>query len=99
MSTMTKKTTVTYNAMLLGANPANIMRVEKLNEMFNAGKTDGYSESLYKLQCDGTADNVLSLVGYRFWSDQAAAEEWKDFIVTLDQEYSQGLVDVVIEDI
>lgn len=99
MPTMTKKTTVTYNTLLLGANPANVMRVEKLNEMFNAGKTDGYSESLYKLQCDGTSDNVVTMSGYRFWIDQAAADEWKDFIVALDQEYNQGLVEVLIEDI
>ena len=60
---------------------------KKLAQMFADGKTDGNP-------------NILSpVVTIREWIDQAAAEEFRDFILGLDEKYGPGLVvSIVIED-
>ena len=89
MTTMTKATIITWAS--LEAQTGNIElddeRNKKLVEMIEAGKTDGNP-------------NVLTpTVTIREWIDQAAAEEYRDFILGLGEKYGPGrVVSIVIED-
>jgi len=96
---MTKQTITVYSKPTLGLHPGNAVRHEKFLEMFRQGKTDGRNEVFHRSQCDGQADRVVSMTVYKFWIDQAAAEEWRDFLVKIDKDYDQGLADIIITDI
>jgi hypothetical protein len=89
MATMTKATIITWESQQAQiGNPAlNDERNTKLAEMLAAGKTEG-------------TPNVISPnVTIREWLDQAAAEEFRVFMLGLDEKYGPGLIlSVVIED-
>jgi hypothetical protein len=89
MAIMTKATIITWvSQQAQVGNPLlNEERNTKLAEMLATGKTEG-------------TPNVISTnVTIREWLDQAAAEEFRDFILGLDEKYGPGLVlSVVIED-
>ena len=89
MTIMTKATIITWTSLEAQVDniPLRDERGKKLKEMFEAGKTDGNP-------------NIISpTVTIREWIDQAAAEEFRDFILGLDEKYGPGLVSsIVIED-
>jgi len=89
MTIMTKATIITWASpdAQFGIMALHDERGKKLAEMVEAGKTD-------------TNVNILSpTVTIREWIDQAAAEEFRDFILGLDEKYGPGLVSsIVIED-
>ncbi|WP_396190112.1 hypothetical protein [Flavobacterium sp.] len=60
-------------------------KIDKLAEMVAAEKTDNLPIPV---------DNVTTI---RLWSDQAAAEEWAEFITTLGGQYGYSAT-VTIED-
>ena len=99
MSGMTKRTVVVHTKPTLGPHPANAARHEKFAEMFRDGKTNGVGQMVHHTQCNGAVDQILSATVTKQWRDQAAAEEWRDFVVALNQRYDQGLTQVSIEDI
>ena len=89
MTTLTKSTIITWlSKQAQMGNPAlNAERDAKLHEMVAAGKTDN------------VPDLVSSSITIRKWVDQAAAEEYRDFITALATNYGDGLVlSAVIED-
>jgi hypothetical protein len=67
--------------------------------MYLAGKTNGRGDSVHESQCDDVTDRVTLQVMNRYWVDQAAAQEWIDFMVALNQRYDQGLTETAIQDI
>ena len=89
MTTMTKATIITWTSVEAQMNNISLHdeRSKKLAQMFADGKTDGNP-------------NILSpVVTIREWIDQAAAEEFRDFILGLDEKYGPGLVSsITIED-
>jgi len=89
MTTMTKATIITWVSQQ--AQVGNISlhdeRSKKLAEMYAAGKTDG------------NPNMISPNVTIREWIDQAAAEEFRDFMLGLDEKYGPGLIlSIVIED-
>jgi len=89
MTTMTKATIITWTSVEAQMNNISLHdeRSKKLAQMFADGKTDGNP-------------NILSpVVTIREWIDQAAAEEFRYFILGLDEKYGPGLVSsITIED-
>jgi hypothetical protein len=86
---MTKATIITWVSQQ--AQVGNISlhdeRSKKLAEMYAAGKTDG------------NPNMISPNVTIREWIDQAAAEEFRDFMLGLDEKYGPGLIlSIVIED-
>jgi len=96
---MTKKTTTVLTRPTVGPHPANAARHEKFVELYLAGKTNGRGDSVHESQCDDVTDRVTLQVMNRYWVDQAAAQEWIDFMVALNQRYDQGLTETAIQDI
>jgi hypothetical protein len=89
MAIMTKATTITWASEIAqySNTSLNEERNTKLAEMLAAGKTEGNPNII--------APNVT----IREWLDQAAAEEYRDFILGLDEKYGPGLVlGITIED-
>lgn len=89
MAIMTKATIITWVSpeAQIGNPSLNEERNVKLTEMVDAEKTDG-------------APNLISdIVTIREWVDQAAAEEFRDFMMAMDAKYGPGLIlSAVIED-
>ena len=90
MSTMTKATIITWSSY--DAQEGNLLlndeRIEKLAEMFEAGKTD--NEPI----------QITSSITVRHWVDQAAAEEYRDFMLALSEKYGgRRILSVKIEDV
>ena len=86
---MTKATIITWVSEIaqIGNPLLNDERNVKLTEMLEAKKTEGNPNVI--------APNVT----IREWVDQAAAEEFRDFMLALDEKYGGGLIlSVVIED-
>lgn len=98
-SVMTKRTTTVHTRPFMGPHPANAARHEKFVEMYRAGKTNGHGESFHESQCNDIIDKVVLQTMHRYWVDQAAAQEWIDFMVALNQRYDQGLTETTIQDI
>lgn len=65
--------------------------MQKLGEMYSAGKTNGYSETHHRMNCDCSLDQLRSSTVTRFWADQESAQEWKDFLISLNEQFDQGL--------
>lgn len=89
MTTMTKATVITWTSPEAQTNNPllNFDRDQKIEEMVNAQKTDG------------NPNRITNSTTIREWVDQAAAEEFRDFILSLDVKYGPGLVaNIVIED-
>lgn len=89
MTIMTKATIITWASEIaqIGNPSLNDDRTVKLTEMIQAGKSDG------------NANVIAPNVTIREWVDQAAAEEFRDFMLALDKKYGGGLIlSVVIED-
>jgi len=89
MATMTKATIITWisNEAQDGNLLLNDDRNEKLTEMFEAGKTD--NEPI----------QITNSVTVRYWVDQAAAEEYRDFMLALSEKYGGGrIISANIED-
>ena len=89
METMTKATIITWSSY--DAQEGNLLlndeRIEKLVEMFEAGKTD--NEPI----------QVNPRITIRHWADQAAAEEYRDFMLALSEKYGGGrIISTNIED-
>ena len=59
----------------------------KVDEMVNAGKTDGYFEFVN--------DHVVQ----RWWLDQPAVEEWLAFFTSCCQTYSVVVTDINTQDV
>ncbi len=82
MATMTKTTIITW--ISAEAQDGNLLlnddRDEKLTEMFEAGKTD--NEPIW----------VTNSVTVRYWIDQSAAEEYRDFMLALSEKYGGGRI-------
>lgn len=97
--TMTKRTTTVHTRPCIGPHPANAARHEKFVEMYRAGKTNGRGESVHESQCDDVLDRVVLHTMHRYWINQDSAQEWIDFMVALNQQYDQGLIQASIEDI
>jgi len=90
MTTMTKATIISWSSY--NSQQGNLLlndkRNEKLTEMFEAGKTD--NEPI----------QVSPRITIRHWVDQAAAEEYRDFILALSEQYGGGsILSVKIEDV
>jgi hypothetical protein len=86
---MTKATLITWNSVehQTGNLELNKERDDKLAEMVAEGKTDG------------VANRVTPAITIREWIDQAAAEEFRDFILALEEKYGPELIkSIVIED-
>ncbi len=98
MSTMTKKTISVYQKLSLN-DSSDSRRNEKLGAMYAAGKTNGYSESTYDFLCDGSVDQLTALTVTRFWADQESAEEWRDFVGLLNEQFNQRLLSTDIRDV
>ena len=89
METMTKATIITWLSSEAqdGNHLLNDDRNEKLVEMFEAGKTD--NEPI----------QITSSITVRHWVDQAAAEEYRDFMLALSEKYGGGrIISTNIED-
>jgi len=89
MATMTKATIITW--ISAAAQNGNLLldddRNEKITEMFEAGKTD--NEPI----------KITDSVTVRYWVDQAAAEEYRDFMLALSEKYGGGrIISANIED-
>lgn len=77
---MTKLTVITWASDPMANEKLNTERWAKIVEMQSAGKTDGwYTES---------APNTYQ----RDWLDEATAQEYIDFMMTLDAKYGPGLI-------
>ena len=86
---MTKATLITWNSVdhQTGNLELNKERDDKIAEMVAAGKTEG------------VPNRLSPSVTIREWIDQAAAEEFRDFILALEQKYGPNLItSIVIED-
>jgi len=99
MPEVTKQTVTVYSNPTVGIHPASAARHLKFCEMINAGKSNGRNQAIHQSRCNGVNETVVSMTVYKYWRDQAAAEEWRDFLIKLDQEYNQGLMSTVIQDI
>lgn len=99
MSVMTKKTIATYPNMSLTPTPFNTVAYQKIHDMFEAGQTDGKGTSLYTFEWNGVGNEYVGFVATRHWVNQAAAEEWRDFLVFTSEQHNLGLISVEIEDI
>jgi hypothetical protein len=89
MPTMTKATIITWvsEAAQTSHTELNAQRDIKLREMYAAGKTDA------------NAHRISAETTVREWVDQAAAQEFIDFMLALDAQYGPGLIaSTVIED-
>ena len=89
MATMTKATIITW--LSSEAQDGNLLlndeRIEKLAEMFEAGKTDNEPYA------------ISPSITMRHWVDQAAAEEYRDFMLALSEKYGGGrIISTIIED-
>ena len=90
MATMTKATIITWSSY--DAQEGNLLlndeRIEKLAEMFEAGKTDNEPYA------------ISPSITMRHWVDQAAAEEYRDFMLALSEKYGgRRILSVKIEDV
>lgn len=84
--TFTKRTTITWNSPNQRTEPAmQQAKKDKLTEMGADSKTDNLPTLV---------DEVTTI---RLWSDQAAAEEWINFITTLSAQYGYTAT-TIIED-
>lgn len=89
MPTMTKATIITWTSESSQVDNLvlNAERDVKIREMYDAGKTDGI------------ANRISAETTIREWVDQAAAQEFVDFMLSLDTKHGPGLiVSTAIED-
>lgn len=96
---MTKKYTVTHTKTFFGDNLVVSQKHQKICAMVSQGQMGADSLMVEKRQFDGVTDRLISLVGTRTFVDQAAAEEYRDFSMTLSSDHDLGLASVTIEDI
>jgi hypothetical protein len=82
MNTLTKSTLITWVSMdaQINIEELNAERVDKLLQMTAEEKTDGYPSAISDVETR------------RDFVDQAAAEEYRDFIFAMDEKYGPGLV-------
>lgn len=84
---MTKATIVTYeNVPDQYHEELSIIRDDKIDELYGLGKTNGMHVRLSQTQVK------------RFWLDQQAAEDWRDFMLNASAQFSINM-SFVIEDI
>ena len=84
---LTKATIVTYEKVTdQYIEELSIIRDDKIDELYELGKTDGTHVRLSQYQVK------------RFWSDQQAAEDWKTFMLAQAANFNVNM-SFVIEDI
>ena len=99
MATMTKKTVATYPTMYMTPTPFNSEVFQEISDLFEAGKTDGKGTLFYKFEWNGVSNDYVFFVNTRDWVDQAAAEEWRDFLLRTSEKHELNIISVEIEDI
>lgn len=82
MNTLTKSTVITWVSMdaQINIEELNAERVDKLLQMTAEEKTDGQPSAISDIETR------------RDFVDQAAAEEYRDFILAMDAKYGPGIV-------
>ena len=82
MITLTKSTVITWASMdaQINIEELNTERVDKLLQMTAEEKTDGQPSPISDVETR------------RDFVDEAAAEEYRDFILAMDEKYGPGLV-------
>ena len=99
MAVMTKKTIATYPTMYVTPTPFNTEAYAKIHDLFEAGATDGKGTLYYEFEWNGVGNEYVHFTNTRYWVDQAAAEAWRDYLVTASESHGQNIISVVIEDI
>jgi hypothetical protein len=99
MTTMTKKTVATFPTMVMSMTPFQIAVFAEISDLFETGKTDGKGTLFYNFEWNGANNEYVLYINTRNWVDQAAAEEWRDFLFSSSELYNLNIISVEIEDI
>jgi hypothetical protein len=85
--------------MAMSMTPYRIAADGEISDLFAAGKTDGKGKVLYNFEWGGVSNEYVLFTATRHWVDQAAAEEWRDFLFSSSELYDLNIISVEIEDI
>ena len=92
MATMTKQVktitgTFSYNQV------ATTLKNQKLQQMYDAGLTDGFCDGFNRFVLGNNYYNVST----RYFVDAASAQDWADWFMALSNEYNLGVVSTTVE--
>ena len=93
MTTMTKQVKVTTGDFIY-VEAANTLKYQKLQQMYDAGLTDGYCDGFNRFSSGNNYYNIST----RYFVDAVSAQDWADWYLALNNEYQLGIIGAVVED-